>query len=124
MIAFLALAAFVLVLVLAAALGVFSSSAKPPARQTPPPSTTSHKLPTTPVALPTAVVRPGAVGNDVKAIQRALASTGHSPGTADGVYGQQTQLALKAFQRTAHLPADGIYGPSTRKALEAALNSG
>ena len=123
MVAFAALAGFVLLLVLAAS-GVFSSSTAPPTKGTSPPSGSSRQPAGALVALPAGVVRPGAVGSDVTEIQRALTSTGHSPGVADGVYGQRTELALQSFQRSAHLPVDGIYGPSTRKALETALNTG
>ena len=123
MIAFASIAGFVVLLALAAS-GVFSSGGAPPAKGTSPPSGSSRQPAGTLVALPAGVVRPGTVGSNVTEIQHALTSTGHSPGVADGVYGQRTELALQSFQRSAHLPVDGIYGPSTRKALETALRNG
>ncbi len=103
MIAFASIAGFVALLALAAS-GVFSSGGAPPAKGTSPPSGSSRQPAGTLVALPAGVVRPGTVGSDVTEIQQALTSTGHSPGVADGVYGQRTELALQSFQRSAHLP--------------------
>lgn len=42
----------------------------------------------------------------------------------DGVYGQRTVAATKAFQRFAHLTADGVVGPKTRAAMDVALHGG
>jgi peptidoglycan hydrolase-like protein with peptidoglycan-binding domain len=60
----------------------------------------------------------------VKRLQLALASAGHSPGRADGVFGLATVHALEAFQRSARLTADGVYGARTKTALRHALSSG
>jgi g-D-glutamyl-meso-diaminopimelate peptidase len=70
------------------------------------------------------VLRPGATGDDVKNLQRALARAGHSPGPIDGDYGPQTEQAVSAVQRSAGITVDGHYGPETKKALERAVNSG
>jgi hypothetical protein len=127
-------AAIVLLLIVLAAAGVFSSGGNtngssqqttgqattpPPA---PPPAATPPPPPA--VTLPTGVLKPGASGADVKSLQRALASAGHSPGKVDGVYGPSTEQAVAAFQRSVGLPADGVYGPKTKQALEQQLNSG
>ncbi len=50
-------------------------------------------------------------GSGVTALQRAIGVS------ADGVFGPQTQKALKAYQRSHGLTADGIAGPQTRSRL-------
>ena len=63
-------------------------------------------------------------GPDVKAVQEQLAAAGYSPGAADGIYGDATAAAVRAFQRDHGLQADGVVGPRTRVALDAATPSG
>ena len=62
-------------------------------------------------------LRRGAQGEDVANMQRALISWGHNPGEADGVFGKNTEAALKGFQKAHGLTADGICGPATWAAL-------
>ena len=67
------------------------------------------------------------VGNDsgaVKTLQRELnACYGQHLGV-DGVFGSQTQAALKVAQRRERIPADGVYGPQTRDHFHWADNLG
>lgn len=56
-------------------------------------------------------------GNEVRQIQTRLKELGYNPGTIDGIYGTNTQNAVKAFQRDKGLSVDGIAGPKTLKAL-------
>jgi len=56
-------------------------------------------------------------GPDVLQIQQKLALLGYAPGALDGVYGEATASAIKAFQRDNKLEIDGVVGPNTRKAL-------
>ncbi len=59
------------------------------------------------------------VGSDTwgtRSIQ-AMVSTVQEPITVDGVAGNETQTAIKAFQTANGLPANGVAGPATRKAL-------
>lgn len=58
-----------------------------------------------------AIVKTGAHGASVRAIQRALGIA------ADGVYGRATRHAVRVFQRAHGLPVDGIAGSQTLAAL-------
>lgn len=59
------------------------------------------------------VVSPGHVGDRTAEIQCLLKWWGYSPGTVDGIYGDQTESAVKAFQSDFGLSADGSVGPQT-----------
>lgn len=63
------------------------------------------------------VLRVGSSGDEVKLVQRALASAGYDPGPIDGIFGQRTERAVKAFQAMRGLPIDGQVTPETRTAL-------
>jgi N-acetylmuramoyl-L-alanine amidase len=52
-------------------------------------------------------------GDDVREIQRYLNRLGFHAGREDGIFGQQTDQAVRAFQRNLGLPVDGIVGSST-----------
>lgn len=60
----------------------------------------------------------GDQGPEVRRLQNALRRTGHLRGPADGMFGQDTERALSAFQKFKGLPADAIAGPRTWTALE------
>lgn len=138
--ALLGVAAFVVIVVIAfAAAGVFSGgkkSSSPPPTTTTNPQTTTQQTPTTPSTptttptistvptLTSGLLKQGTSGPDVKALQQALASAGHDPGTIDGDFGPKTEQALIAFQQSAGVPADGVYGPQTKAALEKKLRTG
>lgn len=59
------------------------------------------------------VYRNGSTGEDVTRIQKALKDAGFYQGEPDGVFGLQTETALKNFQTKSGLGADGIVGPAT-----------
>lgn len=59
----------------------------------------------------------GTNGPQVQLLQLALRRTGSSNVATDGVFGAETQSALKSFQRRNGLSADGIAGPATHRAL-------
>ncbi len=59
-------------------------------------------------------------GVDVREAQQRLLENGFNPGPADGVFGPQTDAAVRAFQRANGLVADGIIGPLTWKRLSGA----
>lgn len=52
-------------------------------------------------------------GHDVAALQRWLAARGVAKLAADGIFGDQTATAVRAYQTAAGLEADGIVGPAT-----------
>lgn len=56
-------------------------------------------------------------GVSVADIQRALARAGLDPGPVDGKAGKKTKKAIRAFQRSHHLPVDGVIGSKTWAAL-------
>ena len=58
-----------------------------------------------------AVVRRGSRGQDVYELQEVLSIA------ADGVFGYNTEKAVKAFQKSRQLLPDGIVGPATWAAL-------
>ena len=64
-------------------------------------------------------MRMGDMGPAVELLQLALKREGSFKGNITGVFGSQTEAALKAFQRRAGLQSDGIAGPRTHRALEA-----
>ena len=59
----------------------------------------------------------GATGTKVKEIQTRLKSWGYYSGAVDGVYGSQTEKAVRYFQRKNGLSVDGQVGNQTLAAL-------
>lgn len=101
---------------------------KPAAIATPTPiiTYTPKPLPTPTVAPEYTLLRSGAKGDQVKAIQERLIVLGFLPtGSADGDYGNATRNAIILFQRQHNLDADGIAGKVTQELLfsSAALGS-
>lgn len=66
----------------------------------------------------------GDSGEDVKVMQTMLIKCGYSCGNsgADGIFGSNTDKAVRAFQSAKNLDVDGLYGPKTKAALEAEYN--
>lgn len=65
-------------------------------------------------------LRNGDRGDTVKIMQTMLNAIGYSCGTADGIFGKNTETALIQFQKDHNLDADGIYGKKSKAALESA----
>ena len=59
----------------------------------------------------------GSRGTAVTRLQQALKDKGYLKGKVDGIYGDQTYDAVKAFQRAKGLAVDGIAGRKTQNAL-------
>jgi Putative peptidoglycan binding domain len=126
-----ALAVVAVIVVIGLAIGgVFSSSGPNPATSPPATTPTTPKSTTTPTTTaahaprnlaPTATLKPGDTGAQVKRLQRALAQLGYAPGSVDGDYGPSTVAAVKRFQEASKLTADGVVGPATLRALKRAL---
>lgn len=56
-------------------------------------------------------------GRGVVALQKKLLQKGFNPGAIDGIFGNGTQAAVMAFQRSEGLLADGVVGPRTHGLL-------
>jgi hypothetical protein len=63
------------------------------------------------------LLRRGSRGSSVVELQQRLANAGHAPGPIDGIFGSQTDAAVRAFQRARGLAVDGVVGPQTWGAL-------
>lgn len=59
----------------------------------------------------------GSTGGEVVKLQQKLHDKGFNPGAIDGDFGENTQAAVIAFQRSVGLEDDGIVGKKTRAAL-------
>jgi peptidoglycan hydrolase-like protein with peptidoglycan-binding domain len=62
-------------------------------------------------------IRAGAKGDIVKRAQARLQGHGFDPGAVDGIFGGQTDRAVRAFQAAHGLEVDGVVGPMTWGAL-------
>jgi peptidoglycan hydrolase-like protein with peptidoglycan-binding domain len=87
---------------LANASGTPSTPASP--GPTPPPTTTEHQI----------LLENGSEGRQVRLLQQALGGI-----KVDGVFGPETEQAVRTFQESAGLTVDGIVGPQTSAALRA-----
>lgn len=56
-------------------------------------------------------------GDDVFALQERLLELGYDSGRADGVFGRETEGALRSFQRDYGMAPDGLCGPRTLRHL-------
>lgn len=56
-------------------------------------------------------------GDDVAQLQERLLSLGLSPERVDGIFGANTERAVRRFQRGVGLPEDGTVGPMTLRAF-------
>ena len=68
-------------------------------------------------ATATSILRKGATGEEVSAVQKALRDVGFYTSEAHGNFDEATENAVKAFQQRRGLQVDGIVGPQTSSAL-------
>ncbi|MFC7373475.1 L,D-transpeptidase family protein [Fictibacillus iocasae] len=73
--------------------------------------------PSAPVTSPQPVLKKGSKGEAVKTLQRRLTELGYSTKGIDGVFGVNTETAVKNFQRAKKLQVDGVVGAATWRAL-------
>ncbi|MCM3729084.1 C39 family peptidase [Neobacillus cucumis] len=64
-----------------------------------------------------AILKRGSRGPSVTELQRKLTSLGYNTKGMDGIFGVNTENAVRQFQKARHLQVDGIVGPVTAKAL-------
>ena len=65
------------------------------------------------VVIPMITLRKGSRGTQVKVLQWLLSLNGYNVGTVDGIFGANTQKAVKAYQTAKGLSSDGIVGKNT-----------
>ena len=65
----------------------------------------------------------GSTGADVKSLQQKLIELGYLSGKADGIYGNKTASAVKAYQKAKKLTADGVAGQKTLASLNSSSGS-
>ena len=101
-----------------------NATPSPTPTQVPTPTPTATPVPT--YDRPSATVRQGSSGADVKLVQRRLKELGYYKGSIDGKFGSGSVKALKDFQTAHGLEADGVAGRGTYDILFSykALNAG
>jgi len=57
-------------------------------------------------------------GDDIGELQRRLNALGFDAGREDGIFGPDTEAALRQFQMNAGVTSDGVAGPATQQALD------
>ena len=68
-------------------------------------------------------LRNGSKGDEVRELQQALIDLGYLGGTADGVFGNNTENAVRKFQKKNKLTVDGLAGETTRQVIFSKLQA-
>ena len=102
---------------------LYSGKAKAKAKATATPTPTSKAKATATPAPTSNTLKVGSKGSDVKTLQNKLIELGYLSGKADGVYGNKTAEAVRAFQKANKLTADGVAGTKTLSKLSSASSS-
>ncbi|MFC7371719.1 peptidoglycan-binding protein [Fictibacillus iocasae] len=68
------------------------------------------------------ILKNGSQGEEVRDLQNKLNALGYKAGTADGIFGDNTENAVRAFQEKRGISADGIAGAETKKEIQRALD--
>ncbi len=71
-----------------------------------------------------ALSKNGSRGEEVRKIQTKLKNWGYYSGSVDGVYGWQTENAVRSFQKKNGLTVDGVAGEKTLNAMGIFTSSG
>lgn len=69
------------------------------------------------MAFKNTTLRPGMKDERVRQMQEALIKLGYLGGTPDGVFGTNTENAVRKFQRANHMTSDGLAGLKTLKLI-------
>ena len=72
------------------------------------------------LALDPSTLYNGSTGEEVRALQQKLIDLGYLEGTADGIFGNKTEKAVRRFQWKNRMSADGLAGKKTLAALNLA----
>lgn len=64
------------------------------------------------------LIERGSRGPEVRRVQRVLTLSGDLDGAVDGVFGPETEEAVRTFQRSHDLVEDGVVGPRTAARLD------
>lgn len=67
----------------------------------------------------TPLLKQGSRGDAVRELQQFLKDQGYYKGSVDGIFGPQTEAAVRAFQQAHGLTVDAIVGPQTWGAINA-----
>jgi peptidoglycan hydrolase-like protein with peptidoglycan-binding domain len=78
---------------------------------------------TTTTISPWPLVRQRAQGYPVPSLQYLLGARGHSV-AVDGIFGPQTEAAVRTLQKALQITVDGIVGPVTWQALISGMRAG
>jgi len=71
-----------------------------------------------------AALRRGSRGDEVTTLQKKLRRWGYYSGSVDGIFGGETEEAVKYFQRKNGLTPDGVVGQATARALGMSISGG
>ena len=74
------------------------------------------------LALDASTLKNGSRGEEVRKLQQALIDLGYLKGTADGIFGNKTENAVRDFQKAKKLNVDGLAGKKTQELLYAAAS--
>ena len=69
------------------------------------------------LALESTTLFNGCRGEEVRELQQALIDLGYLTGTADGIFGNNTEKAVRSFQKANRLSVDGLAGKTTRRLI-------
>ena len=64
------------------------------------------------------VLKEGSTDPAVRDLQEALKALGQNPGPIDGVFGGQTEAAVRAFQQAKGIKVDGVVGTITWRNID------
>ena len=64
------------------------------------------------------VLQKGSTDPAVRDLQEALKALGQNPGPIDGMFGDQTEAAVRAFQQASGITVDGVVGTITWRNID------